>query len=119
MTWTNRGGQATVIPPNTKHRIEYWVNQEQNKVIYTWYNAYGGTIRIVEWDYSDRLEDADGVLNEIRGLLGRDKKVKSYAGMSVGQVKERIEARDVPRDDSTFDFALQRTYDMYPELPRA
>lgn len=117
MPFTHRGGQVTIKPPNTKHRVEYWVNREERKVIYTWYNAVGGTARIVEWDYSDRLENSDDALNRLRDLIGADRKISSFAGMSVGRVQERIENTDVEFNESTFDVALRRTYEMYPQLP--
>lgn len=117
MSWVHRGGQVTVVPPNTKHRVEYWVDKEQKKVIYTWYNAFGGTARIVEWNYSNRLEEADGALNRIRSVIGADKKIRSFAGMSVGTVQERIDTTDIDYEEQLFDVALRRTHQMYPNLP--
>lgn len=118
MTWTHRGKQVTIVPPNTKHRVEYWVNEEKSKVIYTWYNAHGGTVRIVEWDYSDRLKDEETVLNRLRFVVGMDKKIKSFAGLSVGTIKERIETTDIKSSENLFEAGLKRTYEIYPELPR-
>jgi hypothetical protein len=118
MAWIHRGGQVTLVPPNTKHRVEYWVNEEKKKVIYTWYNSSGGTARIVEWDYSNRLEKSDSALNRLRDVVGADRKIKSYAGLSVGEVKHRIDTRDVSPGENIFDVALNQTYSMYPNLPR-
>lgn len=118
MPFVNRGGQVTIKPPNTKHRVEYWVNKEEKKVIYTWFNAVGGTARIVEWDYSDRLKNSDNALNRLRKLIGADRKVSSFAGISVGEVQKRIETTDIGLDGDVFDVALQRTYKIYPQLPR-
>lgn len=118
MPFRHRGGQVTIIPPNTKHRVEYWVNREETKVIYTWFNAVGGTARIVEWDYSDRLENSDDALNRLRDLVGADRKISSFAGMGVGRVQEQIERRDIDFNQNIFDVALQKTHQMYPHLSR-
>lgn len=109
-------GQAHIKPPNTKHRIKYWVNEDTTTVVYVWYNAMQGEARIVEWDYSSRLSDADGALNKLRDVLGGKKKISSWAGMSVGKTIERYENVDLPRGTKPFDHAIEKAHEKY-DLP--
>lgn len=109
-------GQAHIKPPNTKHRVKYWVNEDTTTVVYVWYNAMQGEARIVEWDYSNKLQDADGAVNKLRDVFGAKKKISSWASMGVGKTIKTYDTLDVQQGENPFDHAVEQAHKKY-DLP--
>lgn len=107
-------GQVHIRPPNTKHRVKYWVDEETTTVVYCWHSAMSNESRIVEWDYSDRLDDADGIINELRDVLGVKKKISSWASLGVGRTIEKYDSIDI---SNKFDHAVEQAHEKY-DLPK-
>lgn len=119
MSWVKNGSQVSIVPGNTKHRVNYWVNENTETVVYVWYSAVQGEARIVEWDYSEKLEEADSALNKIRDVFGANRKIKTFAGHSIGKTQNTYTQSDysINSDTGPFEDAIEEAIEMY-NLPQ-